>query len=226
MAMCVLWLLTTYDRPTGPSSVLHRDSNEPVAQVCRDRTVLLWPAERDGRSKGPSSGNSIGLSTTIVALPTRAVEATADGPEAEPIPSFGYADLVKELTRARGKPRMRWLVPYQRLRSQAPVGPCNNFRSVAGVKARRQWGSEKPTMRYNRTAKLAVRMKVLDQQQPAFFAAAERQLEALLFGRVTPGTLHLPWTRRAPSSRTPFAASLGSAGVPPGEVSIPSFSIS
>jgi hypothetical protein len=47
-------------------------------------------------------------------------------------------------------------------------------------------------MRYNRAAKLAASMKVFDQRQLAFFAAAERQLEALLFGRIAPESLHLP----------------------------------
>jgi hypothetical protein len=47
-------------------------------------------------------------------------------------------------------------------------------------------------MRYNRAAKLAASMKVFDQRQLAFFAAAERQLEALLFGRTTPESLNLP----------------------------------
>ena len=84
------------------------------------------------------------------------------------------------------------LVPYQSRHSGASVDLCNNHRSIAEVKARGRWGSEKSMMRYNRAAKLAAGMKVFDQKQLAFFAAAERQLEALLFGRTAPESLRLP----------------------------------
>ena len=116
----------------------------------------------------------------------------ADGPEEDPIFSFSYAEFVKEFTRARRKLRIKKLVPYQCRHSGASVDLCNNYRSVAEVKARGRWGSEKSMMRYNRAAKLAASMQVFDQRQLAFFAAAERQLEALLFGRVAPESLHLP----------------------------------
>ena len=192
MAVYVLWLLTTYNRPSEPLSVLRRDLNRPMAQVCQDWTVLLWPAERDGRSKVLGSDDSLSLSTRIIPWFTQVVEALADGPDAEPIFNFNYADFVKEFTRARRKLRIKKLVPYQCRHSGASVDLCNNYRSVAEVKARGRWGSEKSMMRYNRAAKLAASMKVFDQRQLAFFAAAERQLEALLFGRVTPESLHLP----------------------------------
>ena len=192
MAVYVLWLLTTYNRPSEPLSVLRRDLNRPMAQVCQDWTVLLWPAERDGRSKVLGSDDSLSLSTRIIPWFTQVVEALADGPDAEPIFNFSYADFVKEFTRARRKLRIKKLVPYQCRHSGASVDLCNNYRSVAEVKARGRWGSEKSMMRYNRAAKLAASMKVFDQRQLAFFAAAERQLEALLFGRVTPESLHLP----------------------------------
>ena len=70
----------------------------------------------------------------------------ADGPEEEPIFSFSYPEFVKEFTRARRKLRIKKLVPYQSRHSGASVDLCNNHRSIAEVKARGRWGSEKSSL--------------------------------------------------------------------------------
>ena len=92
----VLRLLTTYGRPGGPFSVLRQNSDEPTTQVCQEWTLLLWPAERDRRSKVLGSDDSLSLSTRIAPLFTRTVEAMAHGPEAELTSSFSYANFVRE----------------------------------------------------------------------------------------------------------------------------------
>ena len=192
MAVYLLWMLTTYNRPSEPLSVQRRDINGPMAQVSPDWTVLLWPAERDARSKTLGSDDSLSLSTRIIPWFTDLVKALADGPQNDPIFKFSYAEFTKEFVRARRKLRIRKLVPYQCRHSGASIDLCNNFRSLAEVKGRGRWASEKSMMRYNRAAKLAQSMKGFDRQQLGFFAAAEKQLEGLFFGKVLPESLPLP----------------------------------
>ena len=192
MAVYVLWMLTTYNRPSEPLTVRRQDINRPMAQVSQDWTVLLWPEERDQRSKVLGSDDSLTLHSRIIPWFTDLVSSLADGPPNELVFNFSYAEFTKEFTRARRKLRIKRLVPYQCRHSGASIDLCNNFRSIAEVKGRGRWGSEKSMLRYNKAAKLAQSMKGFDHRQRAFFAAAERQLEGLFFGRVLPESLPLP----------------------------------
>jgi integrase len=185
-------MLTTYNRPSEPLAVRRKELNRPMAQVSQDWTVLLWPEERDARSKVLGSDDSLSLSSRIIPWFTGLVEAMSDGPQNDRIFNFSYAEFTKEFTKARRKLRIKKLVPYQCRHSGASIDLCNNHRSIAEVKARGRWGSEKSMMRYNRAAKLAQSMKGFDRRQLDFFMAAEKQLEALFFGRVLPESLPLP----------------------------------
>ena len=105
MSDYVLWLPTAYNRPSEPFSVLRQDLSRPMIQVRRNWVGLLWPEERDKRSK----------------------------------------------------------VPFQRHHSKALVDLCNDYQSIAEMKARRKRGSEKSVMKYNQAAKLAPSIKAFDR---------------------------------------------------------------
>lgn len=92
------------------------------------------------------------------------VAAMADGPKDEKIFKFTYAEFTKEFTKARRKLRIKQLFPYQCRHSGASIDLCNHYRSIAEVKSRGTWGSEKSMMRYNRSATLARAMKVFDRR--------------------------------------------------------------
>ena len=63
MATYVLWCLVTYNRPNEPLTIRRQDLNKPMHGVSPAWTVLLWPSERDGRSKVLGSDDSLPLST-------------------------------------------------------------------------------------------------------------------------------------------------------------------
>ena len=192
MAAYVLWMVVTYNRPSEPLTVQRRDLSRPMIGVSPQWTVLLWPAERDGRSKVLGSDDSLTLDTKIVPWFPQLVEVLSEGPQAENIFNFTYAEFNKEFTRARRKLRIKRLVPYQARHSGASIDLCLLYRSIPEVKGRGRWASEKSMLRYNRAAKLAQSMKQFDQRQQDFFVAAERQLEELFFGKVAPEALRLP----------------------------------
>ena len=192
MATYVLWMLVTYNRPSEPLSVRRRDISRPMAGVSPQWTVLLWPAERDGRSKVLGSDDSLSLDTKIVPWFPTVVAALAEGPQHAKIFNFTYAEFAKEFTRARKKLKIKRLVPYQARHSGASIDLCLQYRGLAETKSRGRWASEKSMLRYNKAAKLAQSMKQFDRRQCDFFEAAERQLEALFLGRVAPESLRLP----------------------------------
>ena len=192
MGAYLLWLITTYNRPSEPLAVLRRDLFRPMSGVSQDWTVLLWPEERDGRSKVLGSDDSLSLNNKIVPWFTEVVAALADGPEEERIFNFSYAEFSKEFTRARRKLRIKRLVPYQARHSGASIDLCNHYRSIAEVKSRGRWASEKSMLRYNKAAKLAQSMKPFDRRQLEFFEAADKHLEGLFSGKVPPESIPLP----------------------------------
>ena len=155
-------------------------------------TVLLWPSERDARSKVLGSDDSLSLDTKIAPWFPTLVATLAEGPQHEKVFNFTYAVFTKESTRARRKLRIKRLVSYQARHSGASIDLCLQYRSLAETKSRGRWASEKSLLRYNRAAKLAQAMKQFDQRQCDFFEAAERQLEALFSGKVAPESLRLP----------------------------------
>ena len=154
--------------------------------------MLLWPSERDGRSKVLGSDDSLPLESKMLPWLPALLECLATGPPEEKIFDFSYQDLVREFGRSKRRLRIKRLVPYQTRHSGASIDLCLGHRSIREVQSRGRWASEKSMLRYNKSAKLAQSMKQFDSRQLDYFRMAESRLEALFFGRARAEDLPLP----------------------------------
>ena len=192
MGLYLLWTLTTYNRPSEPLSVCRRDLNRPVLGASPEWTVLLWPSERDGRSKVLGSDDSLALSSKMVPWLPALLETLIEGKPDERIFAFDYQDFAREFNKTRRRLRIKKLVPYQARHSGVSIDLCLGYRSIAEAKNRGRWASEKSMLRYNKSAKLAQVLKQFDARQLDYFRACESRLEALFFGQAKAEDLQLP----------------------------------
>ena len=105
-----------------------------MAGVSPQWTVLLWPSERDARSKVLGSDDSLTLDTKVAPWFPELVSVLAERPQHAKIFDFTYAEFTKEFTRARRKLRIKRLVPFQARHSGVSADLCLNFRSIVEVK--------------------------------------------------------------------------------------------
>ena len=192
MGVYLLWSLTTYSRPSEPLGVRRRDLSKPIMGASPDWTAVMFPCERDARSKVLGSDDSMALSTKIVPWMQVLLETLIEGPPDELVFEFDYQEFAKQFSKTRRRLRIKKLVPYQARHSGASIDLCMGYRTIAEVKNRGRWASDKSMLRYNKAAKLAQSLKQFDAKQLAFIRAAQSRLEALFLGRAKAEDLPLP----------------------------------
>ena len=104
---------------------------------------------------------------------------------------WSYHDFLLEFRQSLRNLRLPRLVPYQMRHSGPAIDLARGYRTRAEVKHTGRWSSESSVNRYAQRARLGVYFAKLPATVQSFLTAAERNVENIACGRMSPTELSL-----------------------------------
>ena len=183
MLVYTMLMLSAYLRPGEGLGLRRGDVIAPGSANGR-WSLLLFPEERQDRSKTGAKDDSLLLDTSWCRWLPLAMQALKQGPPEESLFSFNYHDYVVMFKQVRDRLQIKDLVPYQARHSGPSIDRARNLRSLDEVARWGRWQSPASVQRYERPARLGQTEQSFSQAQRRVFDFAERHLEELVYGRV------------------------------------------
>ena len=191
MGLYVLWMVTTYMRPSEPLRIQRQDLVPPTAGVCREWCVLLFPETRAARSKVLAKNETVDLQTQIAPWLPGICKTLQQGTPSDRVFSFDYGQFLREWRRATRDWPMP-IVPYQARHSGASMDAAAGHRHRQEIMDRGRWSSQSSLLRYEKHGRLAQSVANLTPAWRTFFEVAASRLEALFAGQVDPAVIERP----------------------------------
>ena len=175
MGVFVALSISTYARP---SALLALQANWMVRPDLGPHwALLLNPPEGHRPTKTGEWDQSVLLDSSWLTWLGPALERLkANGQPGRPVWHFDYPDYLASFRHVAKAEGMADLTPYQTRHSGASIDRFNNWRSLADVKKRGGWRSDKSVARYEKAARLGVQK---EKRGDAIVGHGKRCLRAL-----------------------------------------------
>ena len=164
---CVLWMATTYMRPSDPLGIQRQGLAAPSSGICQQWCVILFPETLDALSKVLAKNETIDRHSEPAPWPSGLCPVLQQGTATDHTFNFDYGQFLSAWRRAT----RREIVQRGRSPSQTPL------------------------LRYKKHARLGQSMSRLSPGWRSFPEEAASRLEGLFRGRVAPGSLVRPAIR-------------------------------
>ena len=184
MAVYLLFLVTTYMRPSEPLSIRRCDLVPPVAGVSKDWHVNLFPEERPERSKMYAANDSVCLTTKLAPWLVQLLPAMMKGHGSERLFDFAYPTFSEIFEACRKRLSLPAMVPYESRHSGPAIDAARGNRSRGEIKDRGRWKNEKSVIRYEQRARLAQTYQRLPAHLRSHLDLCEKHLGDIVLGRM------------------------------------------
>lgn len=182
MALFLLLSVSSYARPSELLRMRLFSLVPPVANVCRNWSLLLSPEEGGIRTKvGEFDASIILNSPWSIPWAIRMFEMLKEGHPTEPLWDFTYDEYTKEFNRAAEKLGLE-ITPYQTRHSGPSIDRARKLRSQQEVQRRGQWKSQSSVQRYEKSARLASNFEALPQALQTHCNQCEAELSEIMLG--------------------------------------------
>ena len=184
MAVYLVFVLSTYMRPSEPLHILQKDFVRPHRGISTEWHVTLFPEERAARSKTYAVNDSVCMTTSLAPyMPELLSSLVAARRPDEKVFPFTYASYLEMFDKCRRRLDLPKMVPYQSRHSGPATDVARGHRDRAEVKDRGRWKSDKSVARYEQRARLGQSFQQLPPRAKSHLLACEAQLGGLLLGR-------------------------------------------
>ena len=184
MAVYLIFLVTTYMRPSEPLSIRRGDLVPPVAGVSKDWHVNLFPEERAERSKMYAANDSVCLTTKLAPWLEDLLPSLMRGERSERVFDFAYPTFSEIFEACRKRLSLPAMVPYESRHSGPAIDAARGNRGRGEIKDRGRWKNEKSVIRYEQKARLAQTYQRLPAHLTSHLDLCERHLGDIMLGRM------------------------------------------
>ena len=187
MALQIVWMVVTYHRPGEPLTARRRDVIRPTRGGSAEWGVVLFPETRDQVRKTGHRNEAITLKNEIFPWLPRLLEQVALGDPESRLFDHSYSEILQQFRITTYRMGLPKLVMYQARHSGASSDMASKRRTLAEIKKRGGWKSDRSVVRYEKGARLSSTW----MRHPAWVRAhaercEEKFLEIVLHGQALP----------------------------------------
>ena len=181
MGVCTIFMVIWYLRPSEGFGIRRRDLQRPVRGLATKWQLLLFPEERQDRSKTFAANDSVEVHCPWLPWFDEITPMLAEGNPDAVVFNFDYPTYLKVWNRCRQTLAIT-AVPYQGRHSGPSIDAALGVRSRSEIQARGRSKALASVLRYEQRARLLKTFNALPAALQSHCLECERRLQGLFLG--------------------------------------------